>query len=297
VDQHASTYVGRFAPSPTGPLHLGSLIAALASFLDARAARGRWLLRIEDLDPPREVPGAAKSILRSLQRHGLVWDGDVTWQSSRSAAYQRALQMLADRSLTYPCACSRARLAGLSGRYDGHCRQRPPPAGVAAATRVVTTPKTIAFNDAIQGAQRQCIGEAVGDFIVQRKDHLCAYQLAVVVDDGDSGVTHVVRGADLLECTPRQIYLQELLDLPAVRYAHVPVLANAQGQKLSKQNLAPALDDEQPVRNLLFALRFLGHPMPPEQYRQPSTLLAWAVNHWQPGRVPKTTQLQATHSP
>ncbi len=284
----AALYVGRFAPSPTGTLHLGSLIAAVASYLDAKAVGGRWLLRIEDLDPPREVAGSAEAIIASLLAHGLHWDGEILWQSERTARYEAALAQLAGRGQVFHCNCSRARLAELGGRYDGHCRRRPPGAMDACAIRLIADDVTIAFEDALQGPQRQRMNRDVGDFVIRRRDGIFAYQLAVVVDDADQGITHIVRGADLLQSTARQIYLQGLLQLPSPQYAHIPLLANKLGQKLSKQNLAPPLDDRHPGGNLRAALAFLGQPAPPSDITQPGELLSWATQCWQLTAVPRS---------
>ena len=240
-------YVGRFAPSPTGPLHFGSLVAALASWLDARAAEGRWLVRIEDLDPPRAVPGAADEILRTLDRLGLGWDGPVLYQSRRSASYEAALESLD----TYWCGCTRREIADSSiGRatdgaqiYPGTCRTGLAPGKTPRALRLRTGGEEIAFTDRVQGPQRQILEREIGDFVLLRADGQFAYQLAVVVDDAEQGVTDVVRGADLLDSTPRQIFLQRLLGYPMPRYLHVPAAVNQAGEKLSKQTgarLAPA---------------------------------------------------------
>ena len=240
-------YIGRFAPSPSGPLHFGSLVCALASYLDARANRGQWLVRIEDIDPPREQPGATDTILQYLELHHLHWDGEVIYQSQRSEIYLDTLQQLGGRSLSYRCDCSRKRLAGLSGCYDRYCQSRKISASIPAAIRLsvrrsleelrgFTNPVT--FLDGIQGAQAEDLLMG-GDFIIHRKDGLFAYQLAVVVDDILQNITHVVRGADLLDTTARQILLFHVLGKPAPHYSHVPVMADAQGNKLSKQNRAP----------------------------------------------------------
>ena len=281
-------YIGRFAPSPTGPLHQGSLIAAVASFLDAKFHTGEWRLRIEDLDPPREVAGTADSIIQSLVSHGLHWDGEICWQSERSGAYQKALALLDQSDLTYACNCSRALLAKTGGVYPGNCRRRHRKHEAGCAIRLRVCAEVMAFDDLLQGPQQHQMDRAVGDFIVQRRDGLFAYQLAVVADDAHQGVTHVVRGADILASTTRQIYLQRLLQLPTPRYAHIPILANHQGQKLSKQNLAPAIDDQQPVQNLLAALRFLGQTIPDKRFAHPHELLAWAARHWCIEAIPKT---------
>lgn len=285
---NGSRYVGRFAPSPSGPLHQGSLIAALASYLDARSRRGLWLIRIEDIDPPREVSGAARQILCSLRRHGLNWDGEPVWQSHNHRAYHGALATLAADNSAFPCDCSRKQLAKTGGIYPGRCRDRiwTPPAQVAIRARV--SPQLIGFDDLIQGPQSQQLDRAVGDFVVRRRDGLPAYQLAVVVDDAAQGITHVIRGADLLDSTPRQIYLQRTLGLPTPRYGHFPVLTNRQGQKLSKQHCAPALDDTRPVDNLLAALGHLGQTLPAARPASAGELLQWAAGHWQLSAIPAT---------
>jgi glutamyl-Q tRNA(Asp) synthetase len=272
-------YTGRFAPSPTGPLHMGSLIAALASWLDARAAGGRWLLRIEDLDQPRSVAGAADEILRALERLGLGWDGEVVYQSRRHALYREALDKL--RSSTYWCSCTRREIADSSLAlatdgahiYPGTCRTRGAPAG--RALRIRTDRQEIRFHDRLQGAQSQALERDIGDFVLSRADGLYAYQLAVVVDDAAQGVTDVVRGADLLDSTPRQIYLQRLLGVLTARYLHVPVAVNSAGEKLSKQSGAAPIElSFQAVRT---ALRFLGQP--------DATDLREAVRNWNPALI------------
>ena len=288
-------YVGRFAPSPTGPLHMGSLVAALASFLDAKARQGLWLLRIEDLDPPREQAGAAEAILQSLQQHGLQWDGSVLWQSQRHAAYSAALEQLARKQLLFPCTCSRKQLQ-LADRYSGRCRNRTETPKTAYALRVKVDNRPICFNDRIQGWQEHQSASESGDFVVKRKDGLFAYQLAVVVDDEFQGVTDIVRGADLLDSTPRQIYLQKLLGFTTPKYAHVAVLVDHQGNKLSKQNLAPALDRQQCCQNLLTALHYLNQPSPPVAARKHvDSLLHWALTHWQAQNLPRRPEI--LHSP
>jgi glutamyl-Q tRNA(Asp) synthetase len=257
-------YVGRFAPSPTGPLHFGSLVAALASYMEARAARGKWLLRMEDLDGPREQPGAADQILRALERLGFEWDGPVLRQSARQERYRAVLEDLARRGFTYPCGCSRKELEdsvlAIDGArvYPGTCRHGLVPGRQARAVRLRTHAAPIAFADRIQGEIEQRVEREVGDFVVQRADGTVAYQLAVVVDDFDQGVTDVVRGADLLDSTARQIHLQRILGAPQPRYAHVPVAVNAAGEKLSKQTGAAPLDLADPRRELARARRFLG---------------------------------------
>jgi glutamyl-Q tRNA(Asp) synthetase len=277
-------YVGRFAPSPTGPLHFGSLVAALASWLDARAAKGRWHVRMEDLDRPREQPGAADGILRTLERLGLYWDGDVVFQGRRAERYQEALERL--RAHTYWCGCSRREIAdsslGLAADgaliYPGNCRNGLAPGKTARALRIRTQDEEISFDDRVQGKQRQVLGKEIGDFVLYRADAHFAYQLAVVVDDAEQSVTDVVRGADLLDSTARQIYLQRLLGHPEPRYLHVPVAVNAAGEKLSKQTGAVPIDGSVKGGLILRALRFLGQVATED--------LGEAVRNWSPARIP-----------
>ncbi|HYD80931.1 MAG TPA: tRNA glutamyl-Q(34) synthetase GluQRS [Paucimonas sp.] len=269
-----NTYVGRFAPSPTGPLHAGSLVAAMASYLDARAHRGKWLVRIEDIDEARTVPGSAESILETLTALGMASDGEVVWQSARKPLYQAAFDRLAGH--VYPCGCSRKEIAdsriGLAPDggpiYPGTCRGGLAPGKTARAFRVRVpaageAEECVAFEDRWLGRIEQHLATQAGDFVLKRADGFWAYQLAVVVDDADQGVTDVVRGADLLDSTPRQIHLQRLLGLPTPRYMHVPVVTNAIGEKLSKQTGAQALDLDRPVDTLLAAARFLALPAEP----------------------------------
>jgi glutamyl-Q tRNA(Asp) synthetase len=284
---------GRFAPSPSGPLHFGSLLAALASFLDARARGGRWLVRMEDLDPPREMPGADSLILATLENHALHWDGEVLYQSRRHARYQDVLDALQQRGLAYRCACSRSRLETLHHVYDGHCRDQPPLAGQPCAIRLRLPDSDIAFDDRIQGPQRQNLA-AGGDCVIHRKDGWYAYQLAVVVDDMDQGVTDVVRGSDILESTGRQIYLTGLLGATHCTYAHIPVMLDADGQKLSKQNHARAVDNRQASDNVWQALRVLGQAPPDELAREtPTIIVKWALAHWDISAVPKMLGITA----
>ncbi len=280
---------GRFAPSPTGPLHFGSLVAAVGSYLQARATGARWLVRMEDLDPPREVAGAADLILRALERHGLEWDGEVLYQSRRTEAYRAALADLERDGRLYACTCSRSDLAPYGGRYPGFCRSRSVHARGSHALRVRTEGEPITFTDAIQGLQEQDLEREVGDFVLRRRDGLFAYQLAVVVDDAFQGITEVVRGSDLLDSTGRQIHLQRLLGLPTPSYAHLPVVVNGAGEKLSKQTHAPPLDLKEPRPALLGALRFLGQAPPREVAEGTAAeILGWAIRHWSLERVPST---------
>lgn len=249
-------YRGRFAPSPTGPLHFGSLVAALASYLDAAERDGDWLVRMEDLDLPRCVEGADSDILQTLERFGLKWDGPVAYQSRRTDFYRDALLKLQGIGLAYPCTCSR-REAG-DGVYPGTCRTRIPETGKPVAWRLRTEDLVIGFDDRRVGHQEQNLARDVGDFVILRADGLFAYQLTVVVDDAEQGITDVVRGADLLDSTPRQIWLQRLLGYPQPRYMHIPVVTNEAGEKLSKQTKAPSLSPENTEADLIAALKFLG---------------------------------------
>lgn len=258
------SYRGRFAPSPTGPLHFGSLVAAVGSYLDAKAHKGVWLLRMDDLDQTRTVPGAADIILRSLEALGMAWDETVVYQSSRNEAYAAALDNLKRRGLIYPCSCSRREIAdsavgGIDGPvYPGTCRKGLLAGRAARAERVLTNNTRVEFTDAIQGKIAHSLERQVGDFVLKRADGFYAYQLAVVVDDKTQDITDIVRGADLLDSTTRQIYLQQLLAYPTPRYAHLPVAVNVLGEKLSKQTLAEPIDDTHPVPTLNAVLAFLG---------------------------------------
>ena len=287
-------YRGRFAPSPTGPLHFGSLVAAVGSFLDAKSNGGEWLLRMEDVDAPRTAPGAADSILRTLERCGLCWDGEVVFQSRRASLYRAAFERLSIGGEVFACACSRREMAdsalGPDGarRYPGTCREGPAPGRDARAWRLKVEPEEICFDDALQGRICQDVAAEVGDFVVLRADGLFAYQLAVVVDDAEQGVTHVVRGADLADSTPRQICLQRRLGLPQPAYLHLPAAIDAQGEKLSKQTRARPLDDARPQAALVAALTFLGQPPPAELGEaDPESLWHWAVEHWDRSRLPR----------
>ncbi|MDH4216161.1 MAG: tRNA glutamyl-Q(34) synthetase GluQRS [Gallionella sp.] len=329
----STQYRGRFAPSPTGPLHFGSLAAAVGSYLDAKHHHGAWLVRIEDLDTPRCVPGAADGILRTLEAFGLHWDEDIIYQSQRTAAYEEALQRLKESGAAYPCCCTRKEIAdsalhGIEGPvYPGTCRNGIPPGREGRAWRVRTDTLSlppcggkarmgveqrrneasapsltiplqgggnIEFDDALQGRQTQHLESEIGDFVVKRADGLFAYQLAVVVDDAFQGITHVVRGADLLLSTARQIHLQHLLGLPKPAYMHLPIAVNAQGEKLSKQTLAPAITTDDVISTLLAVLQFLQQ-QPPAVLRLGSVeeVLTWAIINWQPERMKGCNQLPA----
>ncbi|MBU3823830.1 MAG: tRNA glutamyl-Q(34) synthetase GluQRS [Candidatus Oceanisphaera merdipullorum] len=284
-------YIGRFAPSPSGPLHFGSLIAALGSYLQAKRHQGSWLLRIEDLDPPREVSGAADNILFTLDAFGLHWDGPLVYQSQRLGAYQAVLDEWTSQGLTYYCHCSRKMIAEGGGFYSGHCRAlRLGPS--QAATRLVMTNPVYEFADQLQGCVKIPRALAEEDFIVRRRDGFYAYNLAVVLDDADAGITEVVRGADLLEPTGRQISLYQKLKAPIPSWLHLP-LATLAGNKLSKQNHATALDLNQASRQLCQALAFLGQAPPTTLWQEDvKVVLNWAIAHWQLPQVPSTTHIE-----
>ena len=293
-------YRGRFAPSPTGPLHFGSLVAAVGSYLEAKSRGGAWLLRMEDLDTPREQPGAADAILRTLEACGMGWDGDIMYQSRRSEAYAAALARLEAQGLVYACGCSRREIAdsglGPDGAliYPGTCRNGLAPGKTPRATRVRVDHQPIELEDLVQGKRSQDLAAEVGDFVLRRADGLYAYQLAVVIDDAEQGITDVVRGADLLDSTPRQIYLQRLLGLPTLRYLHLPAAVNASGEKLSKQTLAPPVDARDPVPALAQAMDFLGQAPPAQLGRAPlAEFWHWALAHWDAQRIPRRRSLPA----
>ena len=287
-------YIGRFAPSPTGLLHIGSLLTALASYADARAHGGRWLVRMEDLDPPREMAGAADDILRTLEAFGFEWDGGVAYQSRRYDLYHEALGRLKAKGLVYPCDCSRkdwqaVARAGADGFvYNGCCAGLDPQRALhkTPAWRVRVPDEIIGFDDAVVGHYAQNLAHDIGDFVLLRADGFWAYQLAVVADDAAQGITHIVRGQDLLVSTPRQLWLQRALDTPEPHYAHLPLLVNGAGQKWSKQTLAPALDLGAREALLRQVMAYLQLPAAPEVGR-PQDLLAWAVRHWDMAKVPK----------
>ena len=289
-------YRGRFAPSPTGPLHFGSLVAALGSYLDARAQGGEWLLRIEDVDAPRTMPGATDSILHALDALGFEWDGEVLIQSRRLDVYHAALSRLQADGLVYPCICSRSAIAAATTHksidggllYPGTCRKGLEPGQAARAWRLRVADREIVFSDRVQGASRQNLERELGDFVLLRADGQYAYQLAVVVDDAAQGVNAVVRGVDLLDSTARQMYLQACLGVSTPSYAHLPVVVNAQGEKLSKQTLARPLDLTSGNAQLLAAMEFLGHAVPPEMRKLSlAEFWRWAIAAWSMQKVPR----------
>jgi glutamyl-Q tRNA(Asp) synthetase len=296
--------VGRFAPSPTGPLHFGSLVAAAGSWLFARAAGGRWLVRMEDIDTPRVLPGSAGEILEALRRYGLAWDGDVLHQSSRAGAYHEALTELRTKGLAYDCACSRAELQRAAsaplGRelvYPGTCRNGLPPGRPPRAIRFRVPEEPVHFHDLIQGETREAVATVTGDFVIRRADGPFAYQLAVVVDDAAQGVTQIVRGADLLTSTPRQIALQRALGLPTPEYAHLPLIVNAEGAKLGKRDGAlplPSLDQNHVRETLRTALLILGFEVEPDR---PEGMLDQALRIFDPAMVPRSATPLPASSP
>jgi glutamyl-Q tRNA(Asp) synthetase len=293
-------YRGRFAPSPTGPLHFGSVVAAVGSYLEAKTRGGTWLVRMEDLDPPRERPGAADAILRTLDACGMGWDGNVIYQSQRAEAYRDALARLEGQRQIYPCACSRREIADSALGpdralvYPGTCRNGLAPGKTSRAIRARVDHEPIEFEDAVQGTISQDLAAEVGDFVLLRADGLFAYQLAVVVDDAEQGITDVVRGADLLDSTPRQIYLQRLLGLRTPRYLHLPAAVNASGEKLSKQTRAAPVDECEPVPVLAQVMDFLGQRPPAQLSRAPlAEFWRWALAHWDAKRIPRQRSLPA----
>jgi glutamyl-Q tRNA(Asp) synthetase len=285
------SYKGRFAPSPTGNPHLGTLIAAVASYLQARSNQGEWLLRIEDVDTTRRVSGADDTLLRTLDKFGFEWDHAVVWQSRRTGLYQQALERLIAEERVFPCTCSRKLLAQtaaeLSGIYPGTCRSRQFPLQHEHAIRLRAADITISFDDAVVGQYRQSLASECGDFVVRRRDGLFAYQLAVVVDDALQGITEIVRGADLLDSTPRQIYLQHCLDYHPPEYLHVPLMLDQHGRKLSKSEGAAELNSARPVTSLHKALEHLGQ-QPPAELLQASVvdIWQWAMENWNIAHIP-----------
>lgn len=304
-------YIGRFAPSPTGPLHFGSLIAAVASYAEAKKQHGHWLVRMEDLDKPREIKGAALDILKTLSSFGFEWDGEVLYQSQRAALYEAAFDALQKAGLIYPCSCSRKEIAdsasmGIEGAvYPRTCQTHAVKPNVPLAWRVKTNDEILSFTDAIQIENNQKVfnqnhfsqnlSKDIGDFVLKRADGLFAYQLAVVVDDAAQGITHIVRGADLLSSTPRQIYLQHLLNFKQPHYAHLPIAVNNAGEKLSKQTLAEPICKENAPALLYKTLQFLGQN-PPVELASSTVQEAWdwTFKHWDLNKIPAVFKLPAS---
>jgi len=279
---------GRFAPSPTGPLHYGSLLAAVASFLNSRAKKGRWLVRIDDLDPPREIAGASDDLLHTLEKYGLHWDDEVVYQSRRHKLYDEALKQLNNKDLLYRCSCSRKEIAKRGEKfYQGQCRQGYKAESAHYSLRIKTPDRSVSWVDLIQGHQTYNLFDSNGDFIVQRSDSLFAYHLAVVVDDAEQQVTEIIRGADLLTSTPAQLYLQQSLGISPPQYGHIPVAVNADGDKLCKQTGAEPISLKNPEKMLVKALSDLGQ-VPPADLEASSVddVLGWGIDNWDLKSVP-----------
>jgi glutamyl-Q tRNA(Asp) synthetase len=298
--QTPASYRGRFAPSPTGPLHFGSLIAAVGSYLDARHHQGEWLLRVEDIDSPREVAGATDEILRTLELLHMTWDRPVIYQSKRTHLYEEALDELQQRGYLYDCGCTRKEVAEGAVHtptgtiYPGTCRNGLPAGRSPRSVRVRVNNAAISMQDRLQAGLHQQLQTDTGDFIIRRADRLIAYQLAVVVDDADQGINHVVRGSDLLESTPRQMYLQQLLDLPTPAYLHLPIATDSSNAKLSKQSFAPSITVDDSNRAVLDALRFLHQTLPDSpQDASLDELWKWAADHWDASTIPARQVLPA----
>lgn len=289
-------YIGRFAPSPSGPLHFGSLIAALGSYFQAKASRGRWLVRMEDLDPPREMPGAASLILKALETYQLHWDGEVLYQSQRHQAYQDRIDAWLASGQAYYCQCSRKQIKQAGGYYPGTCRNKQLSAE-QSAVRIKIDHGVLAFCDQRHGTIAIEPALANEDFIIKRRDGLFAYNLAVVLDDIYQGVTEVVRGADLIEPTGRQISLYQLLEQQPVSYLHLPLATDSRGNKLSKQNHATAIDLDNPKPTLLSAMRFLGFPLPQGiEQGELHEIIGWGVENWHLNQLPEAIKITSPFS-
>jgi len=300
---HSPLYKGRFAPSPTGSVHYGTLIAAVGSYLQARTNHGQWFLRIDDIDLTRKIEGADTAIIKTLESFGFEWDGEIIYQSSQTAYYQQALEQLISQSLVFPCLCSRKQLAeSHSEIYPGTCRNRQLPEKKQHALRIRAKNIDISFDDAVMGTQRQNIEKQCGDFIIKRRDSLFAYQLAIVVDDAMQNITEIVRGADLLFSTPRQIYLQQLLHYPTPSYCHLPLAVDAAGNKISKSAGATRINIDNREKLLFSVLDFLGQ-QPPDELAicALNDIWSWALEHWQLRLIPAvksiTTDLHDVQKP
>lgn len=292
-----SVYKGRFAPSPTGPLHFGTLVAAVGSYLQARSQQGEWLMRIEDVDTTRCVIGAADTMLQTFENFGFEWDAEVVYQTQRTAFYEQALAVLIEKERVYPCTCSRKQIADsmtretLTGIYNGACRFRTLPLDEEHALRCRVDDISISFDDRVMGTYQQQLNTECGDFIIKRRDGLFAYQLAVVVDDALQGITEVVRGADLLDSTPRQIYLQQQLDYAQPGYLHLPLVVDENRQKLGKSTGGVTLNPKRPVKSLYAALKHLGQ-QPPDELKTAdlASFWQWAIEHWNISNIPRQNQ-------
>ena len=282
-------YKGRFAPSPTGPVHYGTLIAAVGSYLQAKKNNGEWLIRMEDVDTTRKIEGSDVDILNTLEAFGFEWHGEIIYQSKQTELYEQALEQLISQSMVFPCLCSRKQLAESNSEiYPGNCRGRHLPEKNEHALRVVAKNITIKFNDAVMAKQSQNIEQQCGDFVIKRRDGLFAYQLAVVVDDALQGISEIVRGADLLDCTPRQIYLQQLLNYPTPAYCHLPLAVDSAGNKISKSEGASKINIKLKEKQLVCVLDFLGQ-QPPVDLAESNIkdIWVWAIKHWQIKLVPQ----------
>ncbi len=291
-DNKSSNYIGRFAPSPTGPVHFGTLVAAVGSYLQAKKNNGKWLMRMEDVDITRKVAGADTDILNTLESFGFEWDGDVVYQSEQTRYYQQALEKLIEQSQIFPCLCSRKQLAESGGDiYPGTCRQRKLPEAADHALRLLAKEITIDFHDSIMGRQSQNMAQQCGDFIIRRRDGLFAYQLAVVVDDARQNITEIVRGADLLDSTARQIFLQQQLDYPTPDYCHLPLVIDANGKKISKSEGAAKIDIKNKEKLICQVLEFLGQDQPADlSDSNINDIWQWAIDNWAPDRIPDKNQ-------
>lgn len=295
MNKNQVEYRGRFAPTPSGDLHFGSLVCAVGSYLQARKQKGEWLLRIDDLDLPRAVPGATERILKTLETFHLFWDGEVEYQHYKHDQYLEILEKLKTEALAYPCYCSRKEITATAKRgkegyiYSGTCRSVADSLKESRAFRVLTTNEKLGWNDFLFGKQESDLKEEVGDFIIWRGDNLCSYHLATVIDDFEIGVTEIVRGSDLLLSTMRQIHLLNLLDYPTPSYFHLPVVTNEKGEKLSKQTLAKPLSPKNANKDLFLALLFLEQTPPPELAEETvPTILEWGIENWDPNKIRKT---------
>lgn len=294
MPKEISNYIGRFAPSPTGPVHLGTLIAAVGSYLQAKKNRGKWLIRMEDVDTTRTVRGSDSEILNTLEAFGFEWNGEILYQSKQTEHYEYALEQLKSLSLVFPCLCSRKQLANSNSQiYPGTCRSRQLPETGEHALRILAQDITIEFNDIVMGKQSQNIARQCGDFVIKRRDGLFAYQLAVVVDDALQNITEIVRGSDLLDSTPRQIYIQQLLGCPTPAYCHLPLAVDAGGNKISKSEGATKVDIKNREKLMCDVLDFLGQNPPADlSHSNMNDIWSWAEEHWDVTHIPSKTHIQ-----
>ena len=287
-------YKGRFAPSPTGPVHFGTLIAAVGSYLQAKANNGKWLIRMEDVDTTRKVEGSDKEILDTLEAFGFEWDGEIIYQSEQTRHYEKALEQLIDQSLVFPCLCSRKQLTTIdSDIYPGTCRDRKLPEDNEHALRLLAKNITIEFDDIVMGKQSQSMAQQCGDFVIKRRDGLFAYQLAVVVDDALQNITEIVRGSDLLDSTPRQVYIQQLLGYPTPAYCHLPLAVDSDGNKISKSEGATKVDIKNREKLICSVLVFLGQNPPADLSScNINDIWKWAEEHWDMSHIQSKTHIQ-----